>query len=137
MKAEIRIFHGLSVFFVVIAAVYGYVTHRSELGLDVVGFPALCLTAGVSLMIGVYLEFTARSIDKRPEDDLDGEIAELSGDQGFYSPYSWWPMPLALGAAVVFLGLAAGLFWAGIGLLISALALVGWVYEYYTGDHAH
>lgn len=137
MKTEIWIFHGLTIFFALVTAAYGFVTHNSSMGLEIVGFAALLLTTFMSLMIGVYLEITAKSIDSRPEDDLDGEIHELAGEQGFFAPYSWWPMPLAAGAALCFLALAIGMWIMWIGLVVAALALVGWVYEFYVGEHAH
>lgn len=137
MKTEIKIYHSLTVFFGIVAAAYGFVTYNSAYGLDWVGFPALLLTFLMSLMIGGYLELTARTIDKRPEDDVAGEIAEAAGEYGEFSPYSWWPMPLAAGCAVIFLGLAVGLWVAAIGLVFTSIAVVGWVFEYYRGPHAH
>ena len=102
-----------------------------------VGVVAIALTAGLGLLIGVYLFITSRRIDPRPEDDPLGEIAQGAGELGEFSPYSWAPLFLGFSAAVVFAGLAVGwwLFFIGAGL--SALALVIWVYEYFVGEHAH
>ena len=39
--------------------------------------------------------------------------------------------------AVTFLGMAVGVWVLIIGVVASMLALVGWVFEYYRGAHAH
>ena len=62
-------------------------------------------------------------------DDGDPEL-------GFFSPWSWWPVILAAGAASVFLGLAVGIWIAIIGGGLAIIALVGWTYEYYRGYFA-
>lgn len=36
-----------------------------------------------------------------------------------------------------FLGVAAGLWIVPIGLVLVAITLVGWVYEYYRGNFGH
>ena len=36
----------------------------------------------------------------RPEDRSDGEIADGAGEQGFFPPYSWWPLFCASALAV-------------------------------------
>ncbi len=133
MKVETWLFGSGVFFFAPIAIVYGLVTDWKE----PVGVVAVALTAGLALLIAVYLFFTSRRIDPRPEDDPLGEIEQGAGELGDFSPYSWWPLALAAGAAVVFTGLAVGwwLFFIGAGL--ASLALVGWVYEYYLGEHAH
>jgi hypothetical protein len=47
-------------------------------------------------MVGYYVWFTDRRIGVTlPEDNLQGEIADSAGELGFYSPHSWWPLPLA------------------------------------------
>jgi hypothetical protein len=133
VKVETLLFASGALFFSPIAIIYGIVTEWHE----PVGVAALLLTSGLSLLVGLYLWITARRIDARPEDDPYGEIRQNYGEQGVFAPYSWWPLPLAVGAAVVFAGMAVGwwLFYIGIGL--SAVALVGWVFEYYRGEHAH
>lgn len=133
MKVETLLFSSGVLFFSPIAIVYGIVTRWNE----PVGAAALFLTAGLSLLIGLYFALTARRIDARPEDDPTAEIREGYGEQGVFAPYSWWPLWLGLGSAIVFAGLAAGWWLFYIGLGASALALVGWVFEYYRGEHAH
>jgi len=133
MKVEAWMFLGGIFFFIPVAFVYGYMTNWQEL----VGFPALLLTGVLCGMVGWYLYFTARRVGPRPEDRVDGEIHENAGDIGHFSPWSWWPLVLAGAAAIGFLGIAVGwwVFFVGAGLAV--IALVGWVYEYSRGDHAH
>ena len=105
--------------------------------MEPVGFLALYLTAGLSGMIGFYLGFTGKRVGNRPEDRLDAEIHEGSGEQGHFSPWRWWPLVLGLSAATCFAGLAVGFWITYIGLGLATIALVGWVYEYSRGYHAH
>ena len=132
MKIETWLFGSGLFFFTPIGLIYGYLS-----GWEAVGTAALLLTAGLAGLVGGYLWVTARRIDERPEDDPFGRIDEGAGEIGFFSPWSWWPLPLAFSAAVCFLGLAIGWWLFIIGAALAAFALVGWVYEYSRGQHAH
>ncbi|UTT57917.1 cytochrome c oxidase subunit 4 [Cellulosimicrobium cellulans] len=132
MKVEYKLFIFLTPFFALVGVVYGLWS-----GWEPVGSAALLLTAGLSGMIGAYLALTAKRIDARPEDDPDGLIEQGAGDQGVYAPWSWWPLAIAGSAAVVFLGLAVGWWLVYVGIALSAIALVGWVFEFSRGQHAH
>lgn len=132
MKIETLVF-GLGIFwFAPLALVYGWLS-----GWEPVGTVGLFLLTGLSALVAGYLWITSRRIDERPEDDPQAEIAEGAGELGMFSPHSWWPLPLAVSAAVVFSGLAFGWWMVYTGLVLSAISLVGWVYEYYRGAHAH
>jgi hypothetical protein len=133
VKVETTLFGAGAMFFTPIAIIYGFVTRWHE----PVGAAALFLTGGLAALIALYLFFTGRRIDPRPEDDPDAETWQGSGDQGMFAPYSWWPLPLAAGAAMIFAGLAIGVWLVFIGVGVGALALVGWVFEFYRGEHAH
>ena len=133
MQVETWLFGAGVGFFTPIAIVYGLITDWKE----PVGVVAIFLTSGLALLIALYLFFTSRRIDPRPEDDPLGEIAQGAGELGEFAPYSWWPLALASGAALTFLGLAVGWWLFFIGAGVGALALVGWVYEFYIGEHAH
>ncbi|MGO2053603.1 cytochrome c oxidase subunit 4 [Glutamicibacter sp. 287] len=133
MKVESWLFLGGIFFFTPVAVVYGYMTNWNEW----VGLLALLMLTGLSAMVGGYLFFTAKRVGARPEDRIDGEIHENAGDLGLFSPWSWWPLVLAGAAAIGFLGLAVGWWVFYIGAGLSVVALVGWVYEYSRGDHAH
>ncbi|GAA1348465.1 cytochrome c oxidase subunit 4 [Falsarthrobacter nasiphocae] len=134
MKIESNIFLFLVPFFLVVGVVYGFMTEWTEW----VGMLAIPVTGLMALMIGFYLSSNARRLDGlRPEDRLDAEIHEGSGEQGLFSPWSWWPLVLALGAAGAFLGLAMGWWVFFIAAGIGVVGVIGWVYEYSRGDHAH
>ncbi len=133
MKIETTLFASGAFFFAPLAVVYGIVTSWHE----PVGASALFLTAGLALLIGLFFWITSRRIDPRPEDDANAEISDGAGEQGVFAPFSWWPLPLGFAAALVFAGLAAGWWLVGIGVVFGAIALVGWVYEFYRGEHAH
>ncbi|MHA7207845.1 cytochrome c oxidase subunit 4 [Arthrobacter sp. MDT1-65] len=133
MKIEKNLFLYGVPFFLLVATVYGFLVEWSE----PVGFLALYLTAGLAGMIGFYLAFTGKRVGARPEDRLDAEIHEGSGEQGHFSPWSWWPLVLGLAAATGFLGIAIGFWILYIGLGLAVIALVGWVFEYSRGYHAH
>ena len=132
MKIEYRLFILLAPFFAVVGVVYGFMSEWEP-----VGTAALLLTAGLAAMIGAYLALTARRIDDRPEDDPDGLIEQGAGDQGVYAPWSWWPLAIAGAGAVTFLGLAVGWWLVYVGFALGAIALVGWVFEFSRGQHAH
>ena len=132
MKIESRLFTFLAPFFLVVALAYGWLSDWEP-----VGTVALVLLVGLVGMVGWYLSATAKRIDQRPEDDPYGEIEQGAGEQGVYAPWSWWPLAIAAGAAICFLGMAAGWWIFGIGVVVSILALVGWVFEFSRGQHAH
>jgi hypothetical protein len=133
VKIEAWLFIALAPFFAIVATVYGFMGDWHE----PVGYLGLYLTAGLSLMIGGYLWFTARRLGPRPEDRVDAEIHEGAGEQGMFSPWSWWPLVLGLGAASGFMGLAVGWWIVYIAVGLTTVAIIGWVYEYSRGDHAH
>lgn len=133
MKVETWLFSAGVFFFAPIAVIYGFVTKWQE----PVGVVAIVLSAGLSLLIGFYLWWTSRRIDPRPEDDPTADISEGAGELGQFAPYSWWPLPLGLAGAMIFAGFAIGIWLSLIGLGLGAISLVGWVYEFYRGEHAH
>ncbi|SDS43865.1 Cytochrome c oxidase subunit IV [Paraoerskovia marina] len=133
MKVEYKVFLAMTPFYIVVGVIYGIATDWSE----PVGIVGLLLTAGLVTMIGLYLVLTAKKMDDRPEDDPEGLIEEGAGDQGVYAPWSWWPLATGFSAAVVFAALAVGWWLLYIGVAIGIVALVGWVFEYSRGQHAH
>ncbi|KGA07625.1 MAG: cytochrome C oxidase subunit IV [actinobacterium acIB-AMD-7] len=122
MKTSWLLFIGLSIFYAIMTVIYW------QLGGEPVGVTAIALSGGLALIIGFYLWFTSRRLGNvLPEDNLQGEIADSAGELGFYSPHSWWPLPVALSACTLGLGLIIGwwLVLIGVGsLLISVLGLV-------------
>ncbi|GAA1739518.1 cytochrome c oxidase subunit 4 [Isoptericola hypogeus] len=133
MKIEIKLFLFLAPFFVVVGVLYGLFTDFEE----PVGYLGIPLVGALMAMVGAYLALTARRIDPRPEDDEDGEIEQGAGDQGVYAPWSWWPLAIASAAAIAFLGLAVGWWVLYVGFVLGVIGLVGWVFEFSRGQHAH
>lgn len=133
MKAEYKLFGLLGAFFFAVFVIYGFVTDW----LEPVGWVALSFSGGLGLMITFYLWHTGRNLPARPEDDLDGDIASQAGDYGAFAPYSWWPLWLALTGSVIFLGMAVGWWVVLLATPFVVWAVVGWVFEFYKGEHAH
>jgi hypothetical protein len=132
MKSEAWIFGICTTFFVLVSPSYWFITG------DWTGTSALTMTTLLSGMMTLYLGFHAKNMDPRPEDRKDGEIADGAGELGFFPPYSWWPMWTALSLGASVFGIASSAWWLFIiGGVLGALALVGWIYEYYRGEHAH
>ena len=133
MKAETYIFGVNAVFFGLVAPAYWFITY------DPTGTAALVMTALLTTLVTFYLGMHARGMTEvRPEDDKDGEVADGAGELGFFPPYSWWPLWVAAAAALIVVGLAFTAWWlVVIGLGLSSVAVSGWIFEYYVGEHAH
>ena len=138
MKAEAWIFAACTLFLVLTTPAYWLVTEASDHGGDWTGTSALTMTTLLTLMVTIYLGFHAKRMDPRPEDRKDGEIADGAGELGFFPPYSWWPLWCALTLGVIVYGTAMAAYWLIIiGVVLGAVALSGWIFEYYRGEHAH
>ena len=126
------IFAICTVFFALVAPAYWLITG------DPTGTSALIMTFLLGLLVTFYLYFHATHMDPRPEDRQDAEIADGAGELGFFPPYSWWPMWAGLTLGAIVLGIALHAWWmVTIGFGLGVLALCGWIYEYYRGEHAH
>ncbi|MBN9606775.1 MAG: cytochrome c oxidase subunit 4 [Actinomycetales bacterium] len=150
MRTNIWLFAILSTFFGASAAVYagwslieptGYQLSVAELTGVVppewVGTVGISLSSILALFITFYLWRTQASVGADlPEDRTDAGIDDGDPEVGFFSPWSWWPLALAFGLALMFLGLAIGVWITIIGAPIAAISVVGWVYEYYRGNFA-
>ena len=141
MKAEWRIFGGVAAFLFAMCALYAWWSHDYFSGqadaahhLDWVGTVALFLSGLLCLMCGGYFWFVSRRIDLRPEDREDAEIADGSGEVGFFSPGSYWPFGIALCALIAGFGIADWRPWMiGVGIGFTVLAASAMLFEYYTG----
>jgi hypothetical protein len=132
VKSEAWIFGGVTLFFVIVSPVYWYMSGEWA------GTAGLIMTALLAGMVTVYLGFHASKMEPRPEDRQDAEIADGAGELGFFPPYSWWPLWCACTLAVIVYGVALGAWWLVIiGFGLGAIALSGWVFEFYRGEHAH
>ena len=95
------------------------------------------LLGGLVGMISFYLALVSRRIDTRPEDDPTAEIEQGAGELGVFPPWSWWPLIVAGGTAIGFLSLALGWWLMLIGATVAVIGLVGWIFEFSRGQHAH
>jgi hypothetical protein len=125
MKTSWILFVGLSIFYALLTVVYW------QLGGEAVGITAIALSAGLALIVGFYLWFTDRRLGNLlPEDNQQGEIADSAGEIGFFSPHSWWPLPVALSASALALGLIIGWWLVLLALGALIVSIMGMVLEY-------
>ncbi|MEI5582391.1 MULTISPECIES: cytochrome c oxidase subunit 4 [unclassified Agromyces] len=146
MRTNVILFWVLTGFFVLAAAVYAFwssidgasrIANSFSPGPEWAGTVALALTAILSAFIAFYLGRVRKEQGgELPEDRLDANIDDGDAELGFFSPWSWWPILLAAGAGLAFLGLAVGFWITFIAVPLALIALVGWVYEYYRGNFA-
>ena len=131
MKVEGWLFLGSGIFLTGTDIVYWYTSH------EVTGTTALALSVALCLLAGFYLIFTGRRLPLRPEDNDEAEISDGTGEIGFFSPHSWWPLYVALAAAVMAVGMAIGWWLVLLGFVAIVFASIGFVFEYYRGRFAH
>ena len=125
MKVSWQLFIGLSVFYVLMTIIYW------QIGGEPVGIGGMLLAAALAGMVGFYVWFTQRRIGEiLPEDNLTALISDGAGDLGFYSPHSWWPLPVALSMCALTLSLIIGWWLTVISLGALVISIIGMVTEY-------
>lgn len=125
MKFGYRLFLFLAAFYAAVTVIYWQMANEP------VGITALALSAGLALIIGYYFWFiNRRTGGVLPEDNLQGEIADAAGEIGFFSPHSWWPLPVAASATAVALGLLIGWWLTLIAVGALLVSILGFVLEY-------
>ncbi len=125
MKTTVNLFVGLALFYFLLGGIYWAV------GGEAVGITALTLSGALAALVGFYMWFAQKRMGGvLPEDRPAAEISDGAGELGFYSPHSWWPLPVALSACTAGLGLIIGwwLTFIGVGALI--VSILGYVTEY-------
>jgi len=127
MRVEGYLFAFLGAVFVPVTAVYWYFSR------DPTGTACLVMSIGLAAMVAFYLLFTAKRMDARPEDRPDAEISEGSGEVGFFSPHSWWPIAMAASFAITMVGTVIGPFLVMIGGIMLLTSTFGLLFEYYVG----
>lgn len=130
MKIEGWTFGMGFIFFSFIAGAYWYFSR------DEVGTTLLVLTGALAFLVAFYTLYTAKRVYPRPEDRPDAEIDEADPEYGFFSPHSWWPLVVALGAATIAMGLVFAVWVIVFGAFVLMLGIVGWLFEYYRGEFA-
>jgi ribose/xylose/arabinose/galactoside ABC-type transport system permease subunit len=137
MKTNIVVLWVLTAYFVVLTAVYTVWAIIDTGELEWIGTIAIGLSGGLVALIAYYLQVQLKNQGGvLPEDRLDADIDDGDPELGFFSPWSWWPLMLAAGAAIAMVGLSVGIWVALYGLPLILIALVGWTYEYYRGYFA-
>ncbi|MFB4315641.1 cytochrome c oxidase subunit 4 [Actinomadura sp. 21ATH] len=136
MRVQAFMFYGCAVFFLATDVVYWLWSK------DWTGTTALALSVGLAGLIGFYIHFTIRRLEKANsgplyEDDPEGEISAAAGELGFFSPHSWWPLFVALSAALIALGVVFGWWMVILGTFAAIMSTIGMVFEYYRGHFAH
>ena len=130
MKVEGWLFGLGAAFFLFIAGAYWYVSR------DEIGTTALVMTGALAFLVAFYTLYTSRRVWPRPEDRNNANIDEADPEYGFFSPHSWWPLPVAFGAMLIALGFTFTAWLAVLGVTVLVLALIGWLFEYYRGSFA-
>lgn len=132
LMVETMLFAALVPFFVLVGVVYLILTD-----FEPVGSVALLLLAGLAGLVAFYLWATGNRIDARPEDDPLGRVEDAAGEVGEFSPHSWWPLVLAFAVAIIFFGVAVGWWICFVGAGVGVVGLVGLLFEFSRGQHAH
>lgn len=125
MKVNWQLFAFLSIFYAILTVIYYYV------GGEALGITGMLLAACLAGMIAFYVWFTQKRIGFAiPSDNDEAEIADDAGELGFYSPHSWWPLPVAVSAVAMSLGLIIGWWLTLIALGSLIISIIGMVTEY-------
>ena len=129
MKESWKLFGGLAVFYLILTVIYWLI------GGEPVGIVGMFLSACMAGMVGFYVWFTQKRIGQSlPEDNLSAQISDGAGELGFYSPHSWWPLPVAFSSCILVLGLIIGWWLSLIGLGVLVISIIGMVTEYEKPD---
>lgn len=135
LRVEALIFMALSGFFAIATILYAIFAGTQE----PVGVVALALTTGLALIIGTFLLFSSRRLEAaRPEDNDMADVADGAGELGFFSPGSYWPMGMALAAALTAVATAFLLVWLmiiAVGFLL--ITICGLQFEYHRRPPSH
>lgn len=132
MKTETKVFLALVPFFLIVGVIYTVWTDPTEW----VGVVALLLTSAMCAMVAWFFWLSGKTVDERPEDNLEGEIADQSGNYGHFAPYSWWPLFLGLSVTVLVLGIGVGWWLFVVAVPFVVLSVIGWTFEYFRGERA-
>ena len=130
MKIGGVVFGISTVFFAMLSIIYWVVSNEP------VGTVGFAFASGLSFLISFYVLYTGLRAGPGPEDRQDAEIEEGTGEVAFFSPRSWWPLPVAAGATILALGLVFAWWLFAIGALFLIMAVIGLVFEYYRGEPA-
>ena len=137
MKTNAKLFLLLTAFYLIDAVIYGYWSFNANGKVEIIGTAAIGMLVFLSGFIYFYVNKTANHSGVLPEDRLDANIEEGDAEIGFFSPWSWWPLALGFFASIVFASLAVGWWLTFCAVPLALVALIGLVFEYSRGQHAH
>ena len=137
MLSNVRILLVMAAYFTLTTIAYGVWTYIDGGVIEPIGTAAMGLLIILSVFVAYYLWMGVKRTSTLPEDNLDGEIADDAGEVGFFSPWSWWPLILGAAAGLAFLALAVGWWLFYISVPFILVGVIGFVYEYSRGQHAH
>jgi hypothetical protein len=119
-----------AIFFLLVGGTYYYLSR------DEIGTTALVMTGGLAFLVAFYVLYTNKRLDGLPEDRANAEIDEADPEYGFYSPHSWWPLPVGFSAMLIALGFIFGAWLVVLGVTALMVSVIGWLFEYYRGAFA-
>jgi hypothetical protein len=119
-----------AIFFLLVGGIYYYVSG------DEIGTTALVMTGGLAFLVAFYVLYTNKRLDGLPEDRANAEVDEADPEYGFYSPHSWWPLPVGFAAMLIALGFIFAAWLVVLGVSVLMIAVIGWLFEYYRGAFA-
>lgn len=108
-------------------------------GWEPVGCVGLALVGALCSLVAFYVWRLHRAQGGRelPEDRADALIDDGEAEQGFFSPWSWWPFTLGISVALMFTGLAVGNWICFIAVPLAGVSVVGLIFEYQRGYFGH
>lgn len=139
MRTTQKMMFALVAFYLVMGTVYTLWTMNYETGIEWVGVVTLFLMAVFTAFVGFYLGVENKPFkrDLLPEDRLDAEIEDADAELGFFSPWSWWPLFLAVVIGVALIGVSVGWWIVFFAFPLVIVGIVGWMFEYYRGRFQH
>jgi hypothetical protein len=117
MRLEALILLGVAIFFGITGLVYWFTGHEDGGTMMLVG---TCL---LGLLPGGYYYFWHRRMGFRPEDRADATLEDGAGEIATFPSSSVWPFVLGMGAFMLVLAFAFGIWFAfpAVGLIVTAL----------------
>jgi hypothetical protein len=123
MKAEARVFLGITAFFVLIGVIYWFTSYEDA------GAVMLAASAGMGVIAGGAILLLSRGAPARPEDDPQATLVEGAGTVDAFPTHSIWPFAVGLSAAVAASGFAFGAWLVLIGTGALAVSLISWILQ--------
>lgn len=128
MKSEAYVFAGVALFFLITDAAYIWFAREPA------GIAALTVSFLMSALISFFCAANYRRKGKRPEDRPESRIQERTGALDFFPPHSAYPVLIALGMALLSLGIVYGLWLFLIGLGMTGAGVFGMTFQFAARD---